>query len=344
MTLLGYFSYKNILIIDEYDISVNRKSETIQKQVKEQQRIAKLIREKMDFLFSLVNSQTNMISEFNTQIQNQTSTFEEISATLEELLSSAENISRTAQDELNQNLTMEGAINNYRDIKNETRTKLDQAISEMSQLVSEIDLSKEKLKLVENSLRAMKEDSVQIKETTEVIIDIADKINMLSLNASIEAARAGDFGRGFADEIGKLAQQTTDSIKNINSVMEHNSRNTLDGVTKIQDATNIILDLIKSIVENSKTIGVLKEYIITEDGFISEITQQMIKNIELAKNTDSATSEQKIAIESTTKAMELMNEVLANMVDGINQISVTSQKISESAEELLRQTKSSDIG
>ncbi len=59
-----------------------------------------------------------------------------------------------------------------------------------------------------------------------------------------------------------------------------------------------------------------------------------MKNIELARQTDTGTSEQKIAIEATNRAMEHMNEALGNMVSGINSIAQSSQSISDNAHEL----------
>ena len=72
-----------------------------------------------------------------------------------------------------------------------------------------------------STIQSIGESSKQIADTLSMIKDISDQINLLALNASIEAARAGDAGRGFAvvaDEISKLADQTAGSIKAIDSL------------------------------------------------------------------------------------------------------------------------------
>lgn len=341
--IVSYAGYQNIPIIEEFDSTTSKQSNTIGEQMQKQQEVAGIVKEKMNELFLLVNNQNKKIGDFNMQMQTQASTFEEISATLEELQGSAENISSIAQNELEQNLTMESAVNGFKEVKVQTRSVLDKTLTGMSSVIKKTDDGKDKLAALELTLGKMKEQSGKISETTEVIIEIADKINMLSLNASIEAARAGDFGRGFAvvaDEIGKLAQQTSMSIKEIELATANSNETTRDGVERIQNTSIIVKEIINEIIENSKTIEALKEHINKEESFIADISDQMQQNIELAKSIDSGTSEQKTAIESTNKAMEHMNEVLVVMVDSINSIASSSAKISDNATELLKQTTS----
>jgi methyl-accepting chemotaxis protein len=108
----------------------------------------------------------------------------------------------------------------------------------MQKLSDKTTIANEKLSEVESAINTIAEQSGKISDTVSIIIDIADKINLLSLNASIEAARAGDHGKGFAvvaDEIGKLAFLTTESIKEIEKVLSINNSITKKGVDVIKD-------------------------------------------------------------------------------------------------------------
>ncbi|HPQ53995.1 MAG TPA: methyl-accepting chemotaxis protein, partial [Spirochaetota bacterium] len=206
-------------------------------------------------------------------------------------------------------------------------------------IVNQTSTTNDRLMDVENTIGKISEQSGRISETVNIIVDIADRINLLSLNASIEAARAGDYGKGFAvvaDEIGKLAFQTTESIKEIEKVLMLSSQITTEGVDVIKSTADNIKTLIQNMGASSGNIKVLQESIMIEERYINIIIEQMFKNIELAKNIGAGTDEQKNAIESTTKAIEHVNEIVAQMVKEIQSLANTSQKILENATDLLK--------
>jgi hypothetical protein len=81
----------------------------------------------------------------------------------------------------------------------------------------------------------------------------------------------------------------------------------------------------------SRKISILNENILKEEKVIREITTKTNYNIELAKNADSAAEEQKNAIESTSKGVDHVNEMMAEMVTGINRLAEASKRIAENA-------------
>jgi methyl-accepting chemotaxis protein len=338
MGIVGYVSYRNIPAIESFDETTRRQAEQIGIQMDKQTGLVNGIQSKAGTMSELIQSQTGQIADFNKQIEVQASTFEEISATMEELLGSSESISKTSREVLSKNLSLEGEIEGYKAAKEETKSALNTTFHVMTNVVAKTDIGREKLGNLEDTMNRMKEQSTRINTATEVIVDIADKINLLSLNASIEAARAGDSGRGFAvvaDEIGKLAAQTGESIKDISLVLGMNRSATADGMDKIRVTSEVINEIISDIRNGSQSVEALKTRIDAEEVLIDGITRQLVDNIELARNTDLGTNEQKTAIESTTKAMEHMNEVLSQMVSGINVISSDAVKINEHSSELL---------
>ena len=261
-----------------------------------------------------------------------------MSATMEELLAAAENISRTAGDQVDGNVTMENIVTDFKHIKTETTEKLRDTYGEIEGIVAQTSISNESLREVENTIMKISEQSKGIAETVSIITDIADKINLLSLNASIEAARAGDYGRGFAvvaDEIGKLAVLTTESIKEIEKVLAFSSKTTTDGVAVITTTAETIKKLIAKMGESSGKIKLLQESILVEERYIRVIIDQMTKNIDMAKGIGTSTTEQKKAIQDTTKAIDNANLIIAEMVEEIRNLSSTSGAILKNATELL---------
>jgi len=337
-----YLVYRNIPVIEEFNSRTNVQRARIEQQAEAQRKITQEINERMSHLFQRVDEQNELVIHFNDKMQNQSASFEEMSATMEELLGASENINAAAGDQVEGNVAMENIVNDFKAIKEESTEKLRDTYGDIEEIVSQTSISNESLQEVESTIGKISEQSKRISDTVSIIVDIADKINLLSLNASIEAARAGDYGRGFAvvaDEIGKLAVQTTESIKEIENVLVTSSKTTADGVSVITSTADTIKKLIAKMGESSGKIKLLQESILVEERYIKVIIEQMSKNIQLARSIGTSTTEQKKAIEDTTLAIDHANQVVAEMVNEIHQLSNTSNSILKNATELLMKSK-----
>lgn len=342
--VLIYLSYRYIPVLIEFDKRTTRQRHIIEKQAEKQTSINKTIKENMMELVAQVDEQNRLIERFNEKMQSQSSTFEQISASLEELLGAAENIHVSSVDQLQGNIKMEEIVNEFKNIKSESTKNLRAAYDDIEHIVNMTSRSNENIREVEKTIEKIKQQSGKIAETVTIIVDIADKINLLSLNASIEAARAGDYGKGFAvvaDEIGKLAYQTSESIKEIEGVLRENSAITAEGVSVIQSTAGTIKGLIDGMVKSSEKIKVLQESILVEERYINIIIEQMFKNIEIAKNIGIGTEEQKRAIEDSSKAIEQVNFIVGEMAAEIEELAATSNKILNYSTELLKKAQQS---
>ncbi|HXZ40046.1 MAG TPA: methyl-accepting chemotaxis protein [Terriglobales bacterium] len=153
---------------------------------------------------------------------------------------------------------------------------------------------------VSNTAKKMEElgkSSDQIGRIIGVIDDIADQTNLLALNAAIEAARAGEQGRGFAvvaDEVRKLAERTTTATKEIAQMIKNIQDETKMAVTAMEAGTKQVEEGVKStaqageslkeIIHKSEEVGEMITHIATAATQQSSATEQVNKNMdEIAK-------------------------------------------------------------
>lgn len=136
-----------------------------------------------------------------------------------------------------------------------TNAQMAESMSENAHLVNEkIESGKacmDDLKLAMNEITAKSE---AISNIIDMINDIADQTNLLSINASIEAAHVGDMGKGFgvvAIEIGKLAQQCAEAVKDTETLVKDSLAAVKVGSTKVDESLVIMEDIVTSNLESS---------------------------------------------------------------------------------------------
>ncbi|HQL81681.1 MAG TPA: methyl-accepting chemotaxis protein, partial [Spirochaetota bacterium] len=140
-------------------------------------------------------------------------------------------------------------------------TLVEEALVMIDQISNNALSGEKSLAVMSESMGNIRKSSQEMTGVIQIINDISDKINLLSLNAAIEAARAGDAGRGFAvvaDEISKLADQTTSSIKSIDSLIRTNEQEIINGNRNVSETVgkiNSIISDIEKIVEKITVIS-----------------------------------------------------------------------------------------
>lgn len=182
--------------------------------------------------------------------------------------------------------------------------------------------------------------SEEITDIAGVISDIADETNLLSLNASIEAARAGEAGRGFAvvaTEIGKLAQTSSNSVHNIESLIS-------EIIVLVKDAVSQAGDSVGSIHSSSGLVhNALKTFDVIFDniGEVNNLVQQMIEKVEqvdhVAINVAAISEEQAASSEEILATSTTMVEQAHRITGNSETVAEGAKELTESAEELADQ-------
>ena len=174
-------------------------------------------------------------------------------------------------------------------------------------------------------LETLSSEAGQVKEVLNVISEIADQTNLLALNAAIEAARAGEHGRGFAvvaDEVRQLAERTQKSLTDINatiniivqSIMDTSTQmgHNIENVNKLtNDASNVEKEIENVSIDMSESVNrIEKTYKIIE-----EATSSMVRFIEKMSQIKSISQENRDRIhiaENSIKEIENLAEQLSN--------------------------------
>ncbi len=186
-------------------------------------------------------------------------------------------------------------------------------------------------------IKEVEKNSLEIQNFVNVISDIAEETNLLSLNASIEAARAGDAGRGFsvvADEIRKLADQSMESGNNINrfaAIIEETTKKTSESASKTE---KMILEQAQSLEETVKVFAQINESVETLVKDIRE-TLTMLQQVDSEKN-DVQNSLQNISTvsEEVAASGEEVTATLTQQAEIIAQLSSKAMELNEDAEKL----------
>ena len=277
--------------------------------------------------------------DMNDISQHQAASLEEITSALEELASNSSAISDIARSLYEELAITVNAVNDLKTVNDKVQDSsaaMEQSLNEVTQYSSS---TTEQISRTEKMFNTVKEKSNEMANFVQIINDIADKVNLLSLNAAIEAARAGEYGRGFAvvaDEISKLADATTQNAKEIENIIREN-------IKLIGESGSLIMESVETMNKLNAAIKTIQTEIKEVGNLIGDIglTIKTIRNLNLkihesGKTIENSTAEQKIATDESTKLSFDIAHKSQEIVKLATQISHSTQTISELAAELER--------
>ena len=182
--------------------------------------------------------------------------------------------------------------------------------------------------------------SGEITDITGVISDIADETNLLSLNASIEAARAGEAGRGFAvvaTEIGKLAQTSSNSVHNIESLISEINVLVKDAVSQADDSVNNIQNSGEMVNDALKTFDTIFNNIDEVNNLVQQMIEKMEQVDNVAINVAAISEEQAASSEEILATSTTMVEQAHSITGNSETVAGGAKELTESAVELANQ-------
>ena len=243
-----------------------------------------------------VSEQTSALSLLSsTSLQNQQSSIAQVATAVEEM--------SVTINEVAQNAAL--ASNSTQSLKNlstQANQQLNQTIEELNTLDAEIEQAN-------SVITSLEKGSNEIGTVLEVIRSIAEQTNLLALNAAIEAARAGEQGRGFAvvaDEVRTLASKTQESTTNIENMITQLQAASKSAVNAMDTSRNVCMHTIENAEKTANAIKLMND----EINNISQMTELIATSVEEQSSVSNLISQNineinDVAFENSSSAVEV---------------------------------------
>ncbi len=272
------------------------------------------------YINAFINRTHSIVSDSKRSLEVNSETSKQLLGNVEAIMKGIEEQQHLVSNTVGKNRDVKDSIaktveftkQSENDISN-ANNQLQSASTDFMGLMTTLQESAQSELEMAHKLETLTGEVEQTKQILEVISDIADQTNLLALNAAIEAARAGEHGRGFAvvaDEVRKLAERTQKSLSEITATVNV----IVQSIIEISEEMNADSKTVQELLENSEIVKTRIESTGTIMNRAVEISSSVVsQNVQVLESVEDVT----------------------NNIDGINNISTENRN---SAEEIVRKT------
>lgn len=273
---------------------------------------------------------------------------DEISTTMNDLSNAAMSQAGDTTTSANEVAKLDGLIvrnlsdtENLRNNADEMDRVKNNGLAAIKDLIDKTARSRESIAIVREAMQQNNEQAQKIEATSQKINDIADQTNLLSLNAAIEAARAGDAGRGFAvvaEEIRGLAEETNSLTNEIGAIIQELLQKTADATQNMENMEKIFEEQERSVGDTKENFIQIEQCLTSVQESVSmlyesgnnmtgskEVIVEMIEGISAASQENAAGSEEVLA------AVETQDSVITDITGMTQNLSAVAEELMEQA-------------
>ena len=232
----------------------------------------------------------------------QTTDADVVKQSMEEMKQSVGDISQSAASASNAVQTAEKEVD-------QSRAQVKMSVNASRTLSDEINIAA-------NTINKLADDTKNVSQILNVITSIAEQTNLLALNAAIEAARAGEHGRGFAvvaDEVRELASRTAQSTNEIRELLSTLSVAANESVTAMTSARDMATDNASAAEKTGVSIEKIAEQILEINGMNSQIAAATEEQTSVAAMVVDNVSNMHVSFEDTMSSLKAVRDVAKNL-------------------------------
>ena len=232
----------------------------------------------------------------------QTTDADVVKQSMEEMKQSVGDISQSAANASNAVQTAEKEV--------------DQSRAQVKMSVNSSRTLSEEINIAANTINKLADDTKNVSQILNVITSIAEQTNLLALNAAIEAARAGEHGRGFAvvaDEVRELASRTAQSTNEIRELLSTLSVAANESVTAMTSARDMATDNASAAEQTGASIEKIAEQILEINGMNSQIAAATEEQTSVAAMVVDNVSNMHGSFEDTMSSLKAVRDVAKNL-------------------------------
>lgn len=273
----------------------------------------------------------------------QSKTIDELNGTVDQLSASVQEIAESAT-------ALALVVSDTRDSSNNAEDKMNVTVEVAEAGKNDMQKVGEAMGLIEQSINGLQESidkvgaaSQEINKIVGMIGEIADETNLLALNASIEAARAGDAGKGFAvvaTEIGSLATNSNQSVQKIQTLINEVTSLVGETVDKAKGSVDEINTSSRLVHQAVATFDTIYDNIVDANKVVNDMAANMLKVADVSTNVASITEEQAASAELISRNAGNIASESKNITDDSEKVAETARKLADTSEKLMTQINS----
>jgi methyl-accepting chemotaxis protein len=271
-------------------------------------------------VFRTVTTSVNQLAAATSQILSSTAeqatSSQEQAAAVSETVSTVQEVNQTAEQAAERAQGVYDTSRRTTEIGEEGRQRVAQTVESLQNVSKRVDG-------VSKSIQDLAERAQAIGEIIATVNDIADQTNLLSLNAAIEASRAGEHGRGFsvvAGEIRNLAEQSKSATKQVRDILG-----------EIQRATN---DLVSSVAEGTQSVQQTLEVSRRTDETVTQLMQSLDRAGQAAAQIVASANQQVAGMNQINQAMHNIDEATTQNIESVRQSETAARDLRDLGDKL----------